>query len=91
MPDDAPTLSQHIAAARTRLGHLAGLSARTDAAERAILKAAQARLAAIQADLDKLRGRAVADPALGDRYTALVLERGQVELVIAHARQALAA
>lgn len=80
---------QHLAAARSRLLHLAGLAAKTEATERQILAAAEARLAAVRADLDKLRPRALTDAAAGDRYRELTLEAGQIETVIAQAREAL--
>jgi uncharacterized protein involved in exopolysaccharide biosynthesis len=85
-----PTSDRHIVASRRRLGHLAGLGARTEGAERGILKAAEQRLAAIRAELARLSDRVLTDHSAADRYVDLTQERGQVEMVIARARQALA-
>lgn len=80
---------EHIGAAGKRLGHLAGLAARTDAAERKILEAAQEMLAKVEEDLPKLRARVQTDPEAADRYQALTLERGQLQQVIAQAQKVL--
>jgi hypothetical protein len=85
----APSSERHIIAARRRLGHLAGLASRTDSAERAILKAAESRLAAVRAELAKTADRVLTDQSAADRYITLTTERGQLELVISKARQAL--
>ena len=90
MPE-GPQLDRHIDAARRRLAHLGGLAGKTDAAERRILAAAQERLAIVQADLAKLKVRAIADNAAGEQYTSLIQEAGQLRLVIAGAERALAA
>lgn len=82
---------RHIDAAKQRLAHLAGLSERTEAAERKILESAEDRLTAIDADLGKLRPRVNLDDAAGDQYQELTLERGQCVLVIERAKQVLAA
>jgi hypothetical protein len=82
-------LDQHIAAARTRLTHLAGLAARTDAAELKILEAAEDRRAAISADIEKLRPRVNLDDEAGDKYMALITERGQLDTVAGRSRQVL--
>lgn len=82
--------TKHIAAARRRLGHLAGLEAETAAVERKILQAAEDRLAAVQADLERLRPRATMPGSeAAARYEELTLERGHLSLVIAQARQEL--
>lgn len=80
---------QHIAAARQRLIHLAGLAAKTEASERRILSAAEHRREEVRGELERLRPRAVADRAAGDRYQELTAELGQLEAVIARAHQAL--
>ncbi|WP_431860155.1 hypothetical protein [Azospirillum sp.] len=80
---------QHIEAAKRRLVHLAGLAEKTAETERRILAAAEERLAAVCADLDKLRPRALTDQDAGEQYQALTLERGQLETVIARAREVL--
>lgn len=87
MPTD-PT-SQHIAGARRRLTHLAGLADRTAAAERRILDAANDRRSAVDVDLGKLRPQVDLDDSAADRYQSLTLERGRLDTVIARARQVL--
>ena len=86
----ASTPDQRLAGARRRLVHLAGLADKTHQTEKAILAAALDRLSAVQADLATLRPRVLVDTAAGDRYQALTMERGQLETVIARARQATA-
>lgn len=81
---------KHIDGAKRRLAHLAGLAATTADTERRILAAAEHRLAAVDADLGALRPRTVIDPDAADRYRALTLERGQIEIVIGRAREHLA-
>ena len=80
---------QHIEAARLRLTHLAALGAETEEAERRILAGATARLEQVEGDLNKLRGRAVGDDGAGEQFERLMLERGQLQIVISSARQAL--
>lgn len=80
---------KHIAATRARLAHLGELAERTAATERNILAAAEDRLKAVMADLDTLRARVNLDPDAAERYAARTLERGQLETVIARARQVL--
>jgi len=79
---------QHIAAAKARLAHTAGLAAKTHATEQRILEAAESRLEEVRADLDKLRHRVHLDPRAADRYRELTLESGQLATVIARARAA---
>lgn len=76
-------------ALRTQLADLAVLQARTDADERKILAAALKRHDEVQAALEQARAAAEADDAAADRYQALVLEYGQLNIVIAKARAAL--
>jgi 2-phospho-L-lactate guanylyltransferase (CobY/MobA/RfbA family) len=83
-----PLPERHIQATRTRLAHLGGLSAKSDAADKAILHAAEQRLAVVDSDLAKLSPRAIADAAAGDAYQRLTLERGQLVTVIARAQAA---
>ena len=85
------SVDKHIGAARLRLTHLAGLSAETAAAEQRILDGASGRLDQVNADLETLRPRAAQDGEAGERYQALMLERGQLEQVVAASRQAGAA
>ena len=80
---------EHIGAARKRLGHLAGLAHRTEAAERAILAAATEMLEKVEADLQKLRARVHTDPDAAEQYQALTAERGQLQTIIAQARKTL--
>ena len=89
MADDAATPDKRMAGARRRLVHLHGLAAKTDAAERSILAAAEDRHAEVLADIASLAPRALTDPAAADRHQRAVLERGQLEAVIARARAAL--
>lgn len=83
-------MTAHADKARERLGELAGLAAKTEAAERRILQRAEERLAEVQAEIEKLRpgieGAADADQ---QRYLDLVSERGQIHTVIAKARKSL--
>ncbi len=89
MSDQSERSSQHLAAARARLADLGSLSAHTADTERRIMEAAEHRLQAVQADLDKLRLRVNLDPAAVDQYSTLVLERGQLSTVIAQSRATL--
>lgn len=89
MTQEREPSSAHLDAARARLADLGGLSAHTADTERRILEAAEHRLEAVQADLDKLRPRVNLDDDAADRYSALVLERGQLSTVIAQSREAL--
>jgi hypothetical protein len=74
----------------SNLATLAGLAAKTEAAERRILKSAESRLAVVQAQIDRARpGVESAPDEAQDRYLELVRERGQLHQVIARARQVL--
>ncbi|WP_159711447.1 hypothetical protein [Geminicoccus flavidas] len=76
---------------RRQLADLAGLQAKTDAAERQILSSAQQRLGTVNAMLKLAEpGARQGDPNAQAQYQALVLERGELSIVIAKARQALA-
>ncbi|WP_191058329.1 hypothetical protein [Geminicoccus harenae] len=76
---------------RGQLADLAGLQAKTDAAERQILSSAQQRLGTVNAMLRLAEpGARRGDPDAEAQYQALVLERGELNIVIAKARQALA-
>lgn len=75
---------------RKRLGELAHLATKTEAAERSILSSAESRLAVVQSQIDRARvGVESAPDAAQDRYLELVRERGQLHQVIARARDAL--
>lgn len=81
------SMSRGMAAIRRRLGDLGRASAKTDAAERQILEAAEDRHQAVQRAIDALRPRAVADREAAERYQELVEERGRLWKVIAAARE----
>lgn len=84
-------MKAHIERTRTHLGELAGLSAKTEAAERRILEGAEKRLAEVQSAIERARpGLEGAPDAAQQRYLDLVAERGQLNTVIARARKALA-
>lgn len=83
-------MKAHIKKVHDQLGDLAGMSAKTEAAERKILDAAEKRLATVQAAIE--RAAAGVEAATDDaqqRYLDLIAERGQLHTVIAKAKQAL--
>jgi hypothetical protein len=83
-------MKRHMERVRTSLTDLAGLASKTEAAERNILKAAEKRLKAVLAELERAQpGVEAAPDRTQDRYLALVRERGQLELVVSKARQTL--
>ncbi|MNP08943.1 hypothetical protein D3C76_1010300 [compost metagenome] len=84
-------MKEHMDKARGQLGELGALAGKTEAAERKILAQAEKRLAEVQAAIERAgAGVEGAPEAAQDRYLALVTERGQLNTVIARARQALA-
>lgn len=87
MPTPVP--DRHIAAAKTRLGHLAGLAGKTSAAERSILAAAEQRMTAVAKEMASVADRVLTDPDAAERYVTLVQERGRLQLVIASSREVL--
>lgn len=83
-------MKRHIANTRQQLGDLHNLAKTTEASERSILARAEKRLNEVTAMLERQRpGIEAAPEAAQDRYTELVNERGQLQVVIARARQAL--
>jgi hypothetical protein len=83
-------MKKHTEKTRAHLGELHALGAKTEAVERKILAAAEKRHAAVLRELDALRpGVEGAGEAKQDDYLALVRERGQLDVVIAKARQVL--
>ncbi len=83
-------MKHHIDRAKAALGELGGLSAKTDAAEANILKAAEKRLAEVQKSLSRMqKGIESAPKNEQDRYVELVEERGQLNLVISRSRALL--
>lgn len=84
-------MKRHISNTRTHLSNLAGLAERTERTERRILEQAEKRLADVQAAIERARpGIEAAPDAAQQRYQDLVAERGQLHMVIAQAKQALA-
>ena len=83
-------MKRHMEKAKTDLGELHGLAAKTEAAERKILTAAEKRHAEVVAAIERARpGIDGASDAAQDRYTDLIAERGQLEIVMAKARKEL--
>lgn len=83
-------MRRHIENARRDLGELHGLAARTEAAEHRILEQAVRRHGEVVAAIERARpGVEGAPDAAQQRYLDLVSERGQLEVVIARAREAL--
>lgn len=77
--------------ARQGLGELGMLADKTEKAERRILEAAEKRLDEVSGLIERAQPSAQsADDAGQQRYLDLVAERGQLNIVIANARQALA-
>lgn len=84
-------MKKHMEKVRSSLGDLAGLAGKTEEAERNILTSAEKRLKAVLAEIERARpGIEATSEASQDRYLALVAERGQLDVVIAKARKALA-
>ena len=75
-----------MGAARTRLVHLAAVAERSNQAERRIHDAAVDRRSIVERELQTLRPRVNLDDAAAERYQALILERGQLDTVIASAQ-----
>lgn len=83
-------MKKHLNNTRKQLGDLHGLAAKTDAAERRILERATARLKEVSENIERARvGIEGAPDAAQQRYTDLVAERGQLEVVITKAKKAL--
>ena len=85
-------MKRHIEKARAGLSDLHGLAAKTERTERNILAAAEKRHTEVCAAIERARpGVEAASESAQQRYTDLVTERGQLDVVIARARKALAA
>lgn len=83
-------MKRHMEKARTGLGRLTALAAKTELSERKILDTAQKRRTAVTAEIRKLRpGIEGASDKDQDRYTDLVTEQGQLDIVIAKSRKSL--
>ena len=84
-------MKRHIDKYRGDLSDLHGMAAKTEAAERNILAAAEKRHAAVVAEIDHLQpGVEGGSPEVHDKYLELVSERGQLEIVLSKARAILA-
>jgi 4-diphosphocytidyl-2C-methyl-D-erythritol kinase len=81
-------MQAHIDDTHKQLGELAAMSRQTEAAERRILARANERLGEVESELEAACTTAMTGG--GDKYMALVQERGQLQQVIAQARQVLA-
>lgn len=83
-------MKRHMDKARAHLGELHDLASKTATTEKNILAAAQKRHAEVCAAIERARpGIEAANDTAQQRYTDLVSERGQLEVVIAKARKAL--
>ncbi len=83
-------MKRHIEKTRAGLSDLHGLAAKTERTERNILAAAMKRHAEVCAAIERARpGADGASDAAQQRYTDLVSERGQLDIIIASAKQAL--
>ena len=78
------------AAARQRLQHTQALLTKTDRSEQAILDAALQMQGETASKLQSLAPRVHLDQGASDEYEQTVLQRGQLDMVIAKARQSLA-
>lgn len=84
-------MKRHIDKTRAHLGDLHDLATKTEHTERNILAAAEKRHAEVCKAIDRTRpGVEAAPESAQQRYTDLVAERGQLDVVIAKARKALA-
>lgn len=82
-------MKAHIDKTRASLGELAGLAAKTDAAERRILENAEHRLFEVQRELDGIKGAEFGTQQQQEHYSDLIKERGQLHVVIAKAHEVL--
>lgn len=84
-------MKRHMDKARAHLGELHDLATKTEHTERNILAAAEKRHAEVCKAIERARpGAEVASDSAQQRYTDLVAERGQLDVVIARARKTLA-
>lgn len=83
-------MKRHIEKTRGQLGDLHELASKTERTERNILAAAEKRHTEVCAAIERARpGVDAASDSAQQRYTDLVTERGQLDVVIAKARRAL--
>lgn len=84
-------MKRHMEKARAHLGELHDLATKTEHTERNILAAAEKRHAEVCKAIERTRpGVEAAPESAQQRYTDLVSERGQLDVVIAKARKSLA-
>lgn len=84
-------MRQRMQKTKADLADLGSLAAKTETAEQRILAAAEKRIAAVTAQLDKMRPGIEAQPEdAQQRYQDLVTEKGQLQVVIGRAQRALA-
>lgn len=83
-------MKAHIQKISGHLGELGALAAKTDAAEKKILKRAVARLSEVNDAIEKKSGSAeFAKSEAQDEYLDLVAERGKLTTIIAKSRAIL--
>ena len=83
-------MKQHIDTTRRHLGELSALSAKTETAERQILKRAEEMLADVEGKIKDARPKALVPGASeADQYQELIMERGRLQQVIAQAKAVL--
>jgi hypothetical protein len=77
---------------KSHLGELGALSAQTQKMEQKILTSAQKRLSVVEKSIDPARIAAQSGAAEAEeKYQSLILERGQLHIVISKAKHILAA
>lgn len=77
---------------KSHLGELGALSAQTQKMEQKILQSAQKRLSVVEKSIEPARVAALSGVAEAeDKYQSLILERGQLHIVISKAQHILAA
>lgn len=71
---------------RRQLGELGAMAAKTEAAERRILKRAEEMLAEVEGKIEKARADVVSNP---EAYMHLIEERGRIQQIVAQAKAVL--
>lgn len=82
-------MQAHVDDTHRKLGELAAMSRQTQDAEKQILARATERLEQVQTELKDAGAAALTGG--GEKYMELIAERGQLQQVIAQARQHLGA
>ena len=83
-------MKAHIDKARSQLGELGSLQAKTDQTERNILHSAEERLIAVQNYINEISdGIDSAPDEDQERYQGLIAERGALNIIIGNAMKAL--